>query len=59
MLWTPKQENKRNPRSPSEIEKYGSVFVQTEKTYSTRVIRVEDYKRWVSDHILKSAELTL
>ena len=35
------------------------VCVQTDKTNSTKVIQIEDYKRWVYDHLLKAADLAL
>ena len=34
-----------------------SVCVTTDKNNSTRVIKTEQYKRWVSDHLLKAADL--
>ena len=42
-----------------ELEKSGCVCVPTDKTNSTRVINIEDYKRWVSDHLHKAADLAL
>ena len=42
-----------------KLKKYGSVCVTTDKTNSTRVIQIKDYKRWVSNHLLKAAELAL
>ena len=56
---TPEQKNIRNLRRPSRIEKSGCVCVLTDKTNSTRVIKIEDYKRWVSDHLQKAADLAL
>ena len=41
------------------LKKYGSVCVPTEKTNSTKVIQIEDNKRWVSDHFLKAADVAL
>ena len=41
------------------LKKSGSVCVPTDKTNSTKVIQIEDYKRWVSDHLLKAADLAL
>ena len=41
------------------MKKSGCVCVSTEKTNSTRVIKIEDYKRWVSDHLQKAADLAL
>ena len=38
-----------------KLKKSGSVCFPTDKTNSTRVIQIEDYKRWVSDHLLKAA----
>ena len=58
-LQTPEQENQRNIRSPSETGKSGSVCVPTDKTNSTILIKIEDYKQWVSDHLLKAADLYL
>ena len=55
----PEQKNSWNLRRPSRIEKSGCVWVPTEKTNSTRVIKIEDYKRWVSDHLQKAADLAL
>ena len=40
-----------------KLTKSGSVCVLTEKTNSARVIKIKDYKRWVSDHLLKAADL--
>ena len=45
--------------SPSEIEKYGSFYVTIDKNNSTRVIQIEDCKWWVSDHLLKAADLAI
>ena len=42
-----------------EVKKSGFVCVPTDKTNSTRVIKTEDDKRWVSDHLQKAAELAL
>ena len=33
-----------------ELKKSGCVCVPTDKTNATRVIKTEDYKRWVSAH---------
>ena len=41
------------------LNKYGCVYVPTDKINSTRVIKIEDYKRWVSDHLLKAANLAI
>ena len=41
------------------LKKYGCICVPTDKTNSTRVIKIEDYKRWVSYQILKVADLTI
>ena len=41
------------------LKKYRCVCVPTEKTNSTRVIKIEDYKRWVSDQLLKAADLAI
>ena len=42
-----------------ELKKIRCVCVLTDKTNSTRVIRFEDYKRWVSAHLQKAADLAL
>ena len=41
------------------MKKYGCVCVPTDKTNSTRVIKIKDNKRWVSDHLQKAADLAL
>ena len=41
------------------LKRSGSVCVPTDKTNSTKVIQIEDYKRWVSDHFSKAADLAL
>ena len=41
------------------LKKSRCVCVPTDKTNSTRVINIEDYKRWVSDHLLRVADLTI
>ena len=41
------------------MKKSGCVCVPTDKTNYTRVIRIEDNKRWVSDHLHKAADLAL
>ena len=41
------------------LKKSGSVCVPTDKTNSTRVIQIEDYKHWVSNHLSKAADLAL
>ena len=41
------------------LKKSGSVCVPTYKTNSTKVIQIEDYKLWVSDHLSKAADLAL
>ena len=33
------------------LKKSRSVCIPTNKTNSTKVIHIEDYKRWVSDHL--------
>ena len=40
-------------------KKSGSVCVPTDKTNSIRVINIDDCKIWVSDHLLKAADLAL
>ena len=42
-----------------ELKKSRCVCVPTDKTNSTRVIKTEDYKRWISDHLQKAADLAL
>ena len=41
------------------LKKSGCICVPTYKTNSTRVLKIEDYKRWVSDHLQKSSNLAL
>ena len=41
------------------LKKSRSVSVLTDKTNYTKVIHIEDYKRWVSDHLSKAADLAL
>ena len=41
------------------MKKSGSVCVLKDKTNSTRVIQIEDYRRWVSNHLLKASDLAL
>ena len=41
------------------LKKSGCVCVTIDKTNSTRMINIEDYKRWVSDHLQKAAALAL
>ena len=41
------------------LKKSGCVCVTIDKTNSTRMINIEDYKRWVSDHLQKAADLAL
>ena len=41
------------------MKKFGCVCVPTDKTNFTRVIKIEDYKRWVYDHLQKAADLAL
>ena len=41
------------------LNKSGCVCVPTDKTNSTRVIKIEDYKRLVSDHLQKAADLVI
>ena len=43
-------------QSYSEIEKSGYVYVTTDKTNSTRVIKTEDYRQWVYDYPLKGGQ---
>ena len=59
MFQTLIQANKRNLKSTSETEKYGSVCVTIDKTNFTRLIKIEDYKWWVSDYLLKATDLDL
>ena len=42
-----------------ELKKSGCVCVLTDKTNATRVIKIKDYKRWVSAHLQKAADLAL
>ena len=42
-----------------ELKNPGCVYVPTDKTNTTRVIKIEDYKRWVSAHLQKTADLAL
>ena len=42
-----------------KLKKSGSVCILTDKTNSTRVIQIEDYNRWVSNHLLNAADLSL
>ena len=35
------------------------VFVPKDRTNSPRVIKIEDYKRWVSDYLQKTDDLAL
>ena len=41
------------------MKKSGCICVPTDKTNSTRVIKIGDYKRWVSDHLQKGPDLAL
>ena len=41
------------------MKKSGCVCVLTDKTNSTRVIKIEDHRLWVSDHILKASDLAI
>ena len=41
------------------LKKSGYVCVPTDKTNSTKVIKIEDYKLWVSDHLSKAEDLAL
>ena len=59
MLRTPKQENQKIYKVLQKLEKYGSVCVSTNKTNSTRVIEIKNYKRWISDRLLKVYNLAL
>ena len=42
-----------------KLKRYRSVCVPTDKTNSTRVIQINEYKSWVSDHLLKVAKIAL
>ena len=42
-----------------EPKKPGCVCVPTDKTNATRVIKIEDYKRWISTHLQKADDLAL
>ena len=42
-----------------KLKKSGSVCVPTDKTKSTRVIQIEDYKLWVFEHLSKAEDLAL
>ena len=42
-----------------ELKKSGCVCVPTDKTNATRVIKTKDYKRWLSSHLHKAADLAL
>ena len=42
-----------------ELKTIGCICVLTDKTNSTRVIKIKDYKRWVSYHLQKAADLAL
>ena len=42
-----------------ELKKSGCVCVPTDKMNATRVIKIEDYKRWVSAHLQKAADLAI
>ena len=42
-----------------ELKKSGCVCVPEDKTNATRVIKTEYYKRWVSAHLQKAADLAL
>ena len=48
-----------NSRSPSKTVKSGTVCVSTDKTNSTRVVMIADYKRYVSSHNVKAVGITL
>ena len=61
-----RQRFERPNRKTSEIydvlqrlKKSGCVCVPIDKTNSTRVIKIEDYKLWVSDHPLKAANIAI
>ena len=41
------------------LKKSGSISVPTDKINSTKVIQIEDYKLWVSDHLSKAEDLAL
>ena len=41
------------------LKKSGCICILKDKTNSTRVINNGDYKRWVSEHLQKAAELAL
>ena len=42
-----------------ELKKSGIVFVPTDKMNATRLIKIEDYKRWVSAHLQKVADFAI
>ena len=42
-----------------ELKKSGFFCVPMDKTNTTRVIKIEDYRRWVSAHLKKAADLAL
>ena len=61
-----RQRFERPNRKTSEIcnviqrlKKSWCVCVPTYKTNSTRVIKIDNYKRWVSDQLLKAADLSI
>ena len=58
-IWMSRKENKRNLQSPSKTEKQVSVCVPADKTNSTPVILIADYKRCVWNHLLKAVDLDL
>ena len=41
------------------MKKSVSICVPTDKTNSTKIIQIEDCKRWVSDHLSKATDLAL
>ena len=41
------------------LKKSRCVYIPTDKTNYTRVIKIKDYKRWVSDHLLNAADLAI
>ena len=41
------------------MKQFGCACVPTDKTNSTRVIKIDDYKLWLSYHLQKAADLAL
>ena len=56
---TSAQENHRNLRRPSETEEIRNSLCSNRKNNSTRLIQIKYYKQWVSEHLIKAADLTL